>query len=389
MLMAKGEMIYYGSASDAIEYFAALGHDCPRNYNPADFLLDLVSMNSMDVISSLSNVFRESYKASSSKVQNDFQYSLQYDIAAHHSGNFKKIERSTSSFEREDLRQEYATYWIDQLWVLARRTMLNNFRNPSLIRLQYLTTVILGFLMGLIFYRLSYDARGTQDRFGVLFFIISLLTFSTMSSIDLFFHDRAIFVRERATGMYSTSAYFIVKSMCDIIPMRVIPAILLGAIPYYMMNLHNGLSHFLTFLSVMVLLSVVAVSLCFAISTLAPSVSFANLLAIISMLFNMLFGGFLINKATLPIFINWLQYTSFLNYAFEILCVNEFIGVTVNFNPVGYPIPPTPIDGSVFLVQFDMSPERVKRDFLLLGVMASIQLLVAYLVLRFYIKERR
>jgi len=204
-----------------------------------------------------------------------------------------------------------------------------------------------------------------------------------------FFFDRAIFVRERATGMYSTSAFFLVKVLCDIIPMRVIPAIILGVVPYYMITLHSGATHLFMFLCVLVLLSIVAVTLCFAVSVVAPSVSFASLLITIIMLFNMLFGGFLINKATLPVFIGWLKYTSFLNYAYEILCVNEFVGVIVNFDPVGYPIPPTPIDGEVFLLQFDMKSQRIPRDFMLLGAMSCLQLLVAFLFLRFVIKERR
>lgn len=386
MLLANGKTVYYGAAGDALDYFEALGHNCPKNYNPADFLLDMVATNSQDVVNTLSNVYNESSKANNtmSPIPN---------IQSNRRGSIKSHKRSASEnnnlFEIEHLREEYASYWIDQVYVLGKRTLLNNLRNPSLLRLQYLSTVALGIFLGLIFYRLIYDERGTQDRLGALFFLISLLTFSTMSSIDLFFQDRGIFVRERATGMYSTSSYFITKAICDIIPMRVIPAIILGAIPYYMINLHHGISHFFVLISVLVLLSIVAVSLCFALSTIAPTVSFANLLGIIFMLFNMLFGGFLINKSNIPKFISWIQYTSFLNYAYEILCVNEFVGVTIDFDPVDVPVGKTSLMGIIILEQFDMSPARVPRDFICLGGMALLQLTVSYLFLRFFIKERR
>jgi len=371
MVLAHGNMVYYGSASDALEYFASLGHNCPRNYNPADFLLDIVCMNTPEFTESLSKIYRESYKAANIS-------------------SFTVQEVSSTEFHHEDhLDSDQAAYWIDQLWVLIARTMVNNFRNPYLLRLQYSTTVILALLMGAIFWQLDYDARGTQDRFGVLFFMISLLAFGSMSSLDLFFHERAIFVRERATGMYSTSAYFLAKALCDIIPMRVIPSILLGAISYRMIGLHPGIDRFLVLISVLVLLSLVAVSICFAISTISPSVSFANLVVIIIMLFNMLFGGFLINKATLPVFVDWLKFTSVLNYAFEILCCNEFVGVIVDFNPVGYPIPPTPIDGLVFLQQFDMNPIRIPRDYLYMGLMGAFFFGISYIFLRFGLKEKR
>jgi len=32
-------------AKNALKYFAGLGHKCPPNYNPADFMLDLVSID--------------------------------------------------------------------------------------------------------------------------------------------------------------------------------------------------------------------------------------------------------------------------------------------------------------------------------------------------------
>lgn len=34
ILLAQGELVYYGPAIHAIDYFKSLGHECPRNYNP-------------------------------------------------------------------------------------------------------------------------------------------------------------------------------------------------------------------------------------------------------------------------------------------------------------------------------------------------------------------
>lgn len=44
MLLAYGEVIYYGTANDSLPYFNALNHNCPPNYNPADYFIDLVQM---------------------------------------------------------------------------------------------------------------------------------------------------------------------------------------------------------------------------------------------------------------------------------------------------------------------------------------------------------
>lgn len=43
LLMSAGSIAYLGPAKEAINYFASIGYSCPENFNPADFLLDLVS----------------------------------------------------------------------------------------------------------------------------------------------------------------------------------------------------------------------------------------------------------------------------------------------------------------------------------------------------------
>lgn len=68
-------------------------------------------------------------------------------------------------------------------------------------------------------------------------------------------------------------------------------------------------------------------------SSVTPSVAIGNLVVVIILLFNMVFGGFLINKASLPAYVSWIQYIAFLNFGYEIVCLNELQGVTIQFDP--------------------------------------------------------
>jgi hypothetical protein len=45
LLLSEGRAVYSGHASGAIDYFAARGHPCPERYNPAEFLADLISVD--------------------------------------------------------------------------------------------------------------------------------------------------------------------------------------------------------------------------------------------------------------------------------------------------------------------------------------------------------
>lgn len=49
MILSEGKVIYYGPAEAALHYFHSMGHICPSHFNPADFFLDTVSLDTRTV----------------------------------------------------------------------------------------------------------------------------------------------------------------------------------------------------------------------------------------------------------------------------------------------------------------------------------------------------
>ena len=45
LLAPGGHTCFAGDARKAVAYFARLGFKCPESYNPAEFLVDLVSID--------------------------------------------------------------------------------------------------------------------------------------------------------------------------------------------------------------------------------------------------------------------------------------------------------------------------------------------------------
>ncbi len=167
MILAAGELIYFGPAKESVSHFASLGYECPKNFNPADYLIDVVTMNSDTVVRNLADKFRES--------------SIARDVAS----TISTIQTSAPTVHLgREFSQEYASSFWKQIWVVSQRVVKNNLRNPFLMPLQYSLTTALSLLIGGIFYHLSLDLAGVQDRAGSLFFSIALLSFGSMSSID-------------------------------------------------------------------------------------------------------------------------------------------------------------------------------------------------------------
>lgn len=45
ILLARGRLVWSGNSADMLKHFAALGHPCPPLTNPADFILDISSID--------------------------------------------------------------------------------------------------------------------------------------------------------------------------------------------------------------------------------------------------------------------------------------------------------------------------------------------------------
>lgn len=44
MFLASGRLAYFGEPTKAVELLARFGYPCPVNYNPADMIIELLSM---------------------------------------------------------------------------------------------------------------------------------------------------------------------------------------------------------------------------------------------------------------------------------------------------------------------------------------------------------
>lgn len=205
--------------------------------------------------------------------------------------------------------------WIRQFMILSQRTWRNLYRNPMLMLTHYAIAILLAVLSGFLFYGLTDDIKGFQNRLGLFFFILALFGFSTLTSLTVFSSERLLFVRERANGYYSPITYFAAKVIFDIVPLRLIPPIILGTIVYPMVGLVPAWPEFLKFILILVLFNLAAAAVCLFIGIVVKDGGVANLVGSLVMLFSLLFAGFLLNHETIPRAATWLQTVStFPNY---------------------------------------------------------------------------
>ena len=199
---------------------------------------------------------------------------------------------------------------VGQFVILSRRTWRNLYRNPMLMLTHYAISIVLAVFLGYLFYGLTDDIKGFQNRLGLFVFVLALFAFSSLTILQVFAPERLLFTRERAKGYYSPPAYFAAKVLFDIIPLRLLPPLILGIIVYPMTGLIPAWPNFLKFILFLALFNLSAAAIFLFIGTVFRNSGVANLVGVLVMLFSLLFSGFFLNKESIPPLAKWLQSVS-------------------------------------------------------------------------------
>lgn len=241
---------------------------------------------------------------------------LASDVASDlHSGIHNHVAHATESHgltspngsTRSNIRGYQKPRIYTQFMILSLRTWRNLYRNPMLMLTHYAIAIVLAVFLGFLFYGLTDDLAGFQNRLGFFFFMLALFGFSTLTTLTVFAPERLLFLRERAKGYYSPLAYYLSKVVFDIVPLRLVPPIIMGCIVYPMTGLIPSWPEFLKFMLFLVLFNLASAMICLCIGICVRNQGVANLGGILVMLFSLLFSGFLLNHETIPAPVRWLQ----------------------------------------------------------------------------------
>lgn len=116
--------------------------------------------------------------------------------------------------------------WHKQVRILIRRNLREQSRKLHLLFTAVLQTIIMGILIGTVFLKIGITQQSIVRREPVIFFcVINQGVFGALTVINSFPVERTLTLRERASGTYYVSAYFIAKISSDMLVQLPIPII--------------------------------------------------------------------------------------------------------------------------------------------------------------------
>nr|XP_043617092.1 ABC transporter G family member 25 [Erigeron canadensis] len=312
LVLSEGRCIYFGKASEAMRYFESVDFRPTFPMNPADFLLDLA--NGVWQHDGVTDKERPNVKQTLTSSYNDLLASKVKDacLDTKDRGLMPVTSREPKEYRTKCVNG--VNTWFNQFSVLIQRS-LKERKHETFNPLRVFQVLAASLLAGFMWWHS--DFRDIQDRLGLLFFIsIFWGVFPSFNAVFAFPQDRAVFTKERASGMYSLSAYFMARIVGDA-PMELILPTFFMSITYWMCGLKPDIGAFI--LTLLILLSYVLVSqgLGFAVGAIIMDAKQASTVVTVTMLAFVLTGGYYVHKV--PLFMAWMKYASSTFYSYRLL----------------------------------------------------------------------
>jgi ABC-type multidrug transport system ATPase subunit len=304
VLLTRGSPAYAGSAKECLPYFATLGHEMPPFTNPAEYLIDLVSVDNRNEEAEAAAEHRVDH------IKNAWREHLS-KFANEKKGTGLNTVRSTVS--QSKARRPQKTSLVQQIRVLTKRTWTVTIRDPMGMFGSLLEAVAMAIITGWIFLNIDGSLSGIRSRQGALYNAAALqgyliLLYETYRLTT----DIQLFDEERRQGVVSIPAFLISRRLARFFIEDIPVPLIFSIIYYFMCGFRADGGQFLTFFSVVLLLQYIAV--CFAMTAIAVSRNFAgaSLVANLAYTLQSMGCGYFIQSNTIPIYVRWTKWTCYL-----------------------------------------------------------------------------
>ncbi|XP_013107846.1 ATP-binding cassette sub-family G member 4 [Stomoxys calcitrans] len=370
--LADGQCVYQGSTKQLVPFLSTLNLECPSYHNPASYIIEVAcgehgdhTRRLVDAIDNGSKDIRSAADYAGLKARNDLmkvqnlKAILDKNDAANSTGSkfednlklnngilksnlvndiakdsmapvvstnekgdamieLEKADNCTTALLSPEITspERYPTSQFHQFWVVLKRTLLFSFRDWTLMYLRLFAHLLVGFLIGALYYDIGNDGAKVLSNLGFLFFNMLFLMYTSMTITILSFPlEMPVLLKENFNRWYSLKAYYLAISVADI-PFQAIFCTIYVSIVYYFTSQPWEIMRFSMFLGACLLISFVAQSVGLVVGA-AMNVQNGVFLAPVMSVPFLLFSGFFVSFDAIPVYLRWITYLSYIRYGFE------------------------------------------------------------------------
>ncbi|KAJ2743730.1 ATP-binding cassette transporter snq2 [Coemansia sp. BCRC 34301] len=335
MVIDEGRQLYFGPTTEAVAYFEGIGIRKPKRQTTSDFLTGLTQLNERQVIAGWEDrapktaaefeaLWRQSpaYTKMTEAVS-AFEEQITQDGRGDELRSFVNRTKMGTAHEKMRQKSPYTTTFFFQLVRLLMREWEIFTGNPQQIVFRVLYNISFAIIVGTLFIRLPPTTDSFFQRGGVLFFALLFNSLTSLSEIPKAVTGRQVVYKHKALAMYHPAALSLAQTAIDM-PFSLFQVVVFGSILYWATGLQRTGGHFLAFLLFLYVGCLCLTAFFRLIGNASPNVDVGHTLSGISLLFMILYVGYLIPPPTMHHYFKWIYWANPLAYGFKALLSNEY-----------------------------------------------------------------
>jgi ABC-type multidrug transport system ATPase subunit len=404
LLTSGGKQIWSGSTVEMLRHLDEIGYPCPHHMNPADFILDISSID----YRSFDNEFK-----SKETIRHLIRAYQQHQHAYHHHHHHQQQETALltsmeDGFKGQDGHGHHLHYgttthsntstltmtlttnlpespsFLTVFSLLFYRSYLNMIRQPIIASNRISQGVFFALILAAFYSPIGSNQNSIQDRIGCLYELTALMYIGMLSCIAIFPSERNVFLREYLDGTYSLFPFFFSYYLIAL-PMILCTSLLISLLMAYAIGLQPNLESLFQFNFIF---------FCFIFSGEAIGVIFCAIFMDVGFSVNLMsifigvtnqFAGFV--SLSIPHWLNYVGYISPVKWGSVVLTNVVFHGetFTCSVEEEIYPGKCPLSTGKEVLDLYDMGySDQYTRQFYLImvGLLTGILFLASFIIFR-------
>ncbi|KUF91864.1 UPF0420 protein [Phytophthora nicotianae] len=356
VILNEGHVMYHGPRAEALGYFESLGFKCPPRRDVADFLLDLGTDKQAQY--EVSSTPSSSIPRTASQYADLFTRSRIYGRMMedlHGPVHPNLIEDKTKHID--PIPEFHQNFWDSTIGVVQRQITLT-MRDTAFLIGRSVMVILMGLLYSSVFYQ--FDETNAQLVMGIIFNAVMFVSLGQQAQIPTFMAAREVFYKQRRANFFRTSSFVLSNSVSQI-PLGFAESLVFGSILYWMCGYVSTVEAFLLFELMLFLTNLAMAAWFFFLSCASPDLNVANPISMVSILFFVLFAGFVITKDQIPDYLIWIYWINPMAWGVRALAVNQYTDDSFDtcvYNDVDYCANYNMTMGEYSLTTFEVPTEK-------------------------------